>query len=251
MANLLLFFAERLCMRFRSPLTEAILLKRHWRFLAEIALKSQKRMMIYCPNTGPLVSCDLLGSRLWFARALDFQKDCLPVWELVEADGGHLACVNKEHRIPLVVEGITRGVIQELQGYNFLQANAVYGADIAVDLILKQQGEPCFINIEAVTWCTSTGDGQFPDSQAVGTERLLQLMHIRAEGHRAVMLYCVPHNGVQRLRPSAAVDPNYGHVLQAAMARGVEVLVYRGRVDLQSIELDIRLPFVGLAAGLS
>ena len=56
-------------MKFKGVLTEGELLKRHYRFLAEVALKNRKKRMLYCPNLSAMSHCDVLGSRIWYSTA--------------------------------------------------------------------------------------------------------------------------------------------------------------------------------------
>jgi sugar fermentation stimulation protein A len=44
--------------------------------------------------------------------------------------------------------------------------------------------------------------------------------------------------------PADAVDPEYGRLLRAAVAGGVEALAYRTRVTPQMVTIDRALPMV-------
>ena len=62
-------WVEQNTMEFSSPLTQAVLLKRYKRYLAEIVLNNQEHRIIQCPNFGAMLGCDMLGSRIWFSQS--------------------------------------------------------------------------------------------------------------------------------------------------------------------------------------
>ena len=93
-------------MKFNSQLIEATLLKRQYQFLVEIILNSKRKYMIRCPYLGNMAGLDILGSRIWFSKAVGHQS--LDDWEIVEVDGGHLVCINPELVKPLIIEGMKK-----------------------------------------------------------------------------------------------------------------------------------------------
>lgn len=229
-------------MKFRGPLTEAILLKRYFRFLVEVLLKNKKKRMLYCPNLGPLTHCDRLGSRAWFSSVSRLSQGYLDNWELVEINGGWLVCINPEHAKRLVVEGIEQNVITELSGFHFLQSPMMPTLRNGVELLLKENGEQCFVYIEPVLFGDERGDGYFPEASGMGLAGLQELLALREAGHRTILLYCVQHSGVRCMKPADSIDPQYGKVLRAAVSLGVEVLAYRANISLHEISLEFSIP---------
>jgi sugar fermentation stimulation protein A len=229
-------------MKYRGPLTEAILLKRYYRFLAEVALKNKKRRMLYCPNLGPLMNCDILGSRVWFSTANRLSQGYLDSWELVEVNGGWLVCINPEHAKHLVMEGIEHNVIHELSEFHFLQSPMMPILKNGIELLLKDNGEQCFLYIEPVLFSDERGAGYFPESMGMGLSSLHELVALREAGHKAVLLYCVLHSGIHCMRPADAIDPYYGKMLRKAVSLGVEVIAYRANITLREISLESKIP---------
>ena len=72
--------------------------------------------------------------------------------------------------------------------------------------------------------------------------RVLQLM-VKA-GHRAVLLFCVQHTGVNEVRPADHIDSVYGELLRESLAVGVELLAYKVRATQAGFKLSRRLPVV-------
>lgn len=229
-------------MKYNSQLIECTLLKRTFRFLAEVVLSNKQKYMIRCPNLGQMTTCDVLGSRLWFSKAIGHQ--CLDTWELVEVDGGHLVGINPELVKPLIIEGIKMGVIQELQDYNVMQSNILIEHNRRMDIVLERDGQQCFVATELIIYCDSRGDGYFPDSPSVGTDRIRQLMSLKHDGHRVVLFYAVQHMGVERIKIADQIDPDYGKVLREAISEGLEVIAYKADITLDNIEMAKRLPIL-------
>lgn len=229
-------------MKFKSILTEAILLKRHFRFLAEVALKNKRKRMLYCPNLGPLINCDVLGSRVWFSTANRLSRGYLDTWELVEVNGGWLVSINPEYAKYLVIEGLEQNAFAELNGYHFLHSPLMPLLKEGIELLLKENGEQCFLCIEPVLFGTEQGDGYFPEMIGRGISSLHELISLREAGHRTVLFFCVQHTGIQCIRPANTIDPHYGKLLREAVANGVEVIAYRTHITLREMQLTTKIP---------
>lgn len=229
-------------MRFKGPLTEAILLRRYFRFLVDVSLKNRKKRTLYCPNLGPLLHCDVLGSRVWFSSAHRMSPGYLDIWELVEVNGGWLVCINPEYSKTLVMEAIHQEGIPELKDFRFLQSPISPSPGNNIDLLLKDNGEQCFMHIEPVFLGDDRGEGSFPEIAGMGLTALRDLMALKAAGHRTMLFYCVQHAGVGILRPSDGIDPLYGKTLREAVAMGVELLAYRVHLTLEEMNLESSIP---------
>jgi sugar fermentation stimulation protein A len=59
-----------------------------------------------------------------------------------------------------------------------------------------------------------------------------------AEGHRAVLFFCVQLSGVDEVSVAAHIDPLYAETLTAAIAAGVEVLVWQADMTDSYISLQ-------------
>lgn len=227
-------------MKFSSHLTEAVLLRRVLRFMAEVVLPNRQKLMIRCPNIGDMRRCDILGTRVWYSNAVGY--NCLPTWELIEADGGFLVCINPELMKPLVIDAIKQNLIAELCNYNILHAGGHYDQFRSQFLLLEKDQQQCYIGIEQVIVAGDHGVGVFPGSLGDGLENLQALIKAREDGHRAILLYCVMHAGISYIKPATNIDPEYTRLLQLAMDEGVEVLAYRADINLETIELSTSLP---------
>ncbi len=229
-------------MKFKKPLTDAVLLKRSFRFLIEVILANRKRRMIYCPNLGPLLNCDVLGSRIWFSAANRLAQGYLEVLELTEINGGELVAVNPVYAQILVREGLCQEMIPELKDYRFLQTHVTVPQTNNIELLLKENGEQCFIHIEPVFFGDERGEGYFPETLNQSVTQIQELITQKELGNRAVLFYCIQNTGIRCLRLADSIHPPYGKMLRAAALAGVEVLAYRTHISLQEITLESRIP---------
>ncbi len=225
-------------MKFSSHLTEAIFLKRVLRFMAEIVLPNRQKLMIRCPNTGDMRSCDVLGTKIWYSNAVGY--NCLPTWELVESDGGYLVSINPELMKPLIIEAIKKNTIYELKGYNILHAGGQYDQFRSQFLLLEKDQQQCYMGIEQVLAIGDRGVGVFPTTLGDGLENLHALIQARNDGHRAILFYCVMHTGINSVKPS--IELEYNKLLQQAITSGVEVIAYRVNINMHEIELSMQIP---------
>ena len=235
-------------MEFTPPLTPAILLRRYKRFLADVELLSGEVITVHTPNTGAMTGCAEPGSRV-FLREVDNPKRKYPFsWEMTENLQGVMVGVHTGITNSLVSEGITSGVISELQGYATIRQEVKYGEEKSrIDLLLQdhEDGRDCYVEIKNVTTCDAQGFGYFPDAvSSRASKHLRELMGVAARGGRAVIFFCVQRGDVQQVRPADEIDPIYGETLREALAAGVEAVAYRARVTPGEVILQTALPVI-------
>lgn len=227
----------------------ALLLNRYKRFLADIRLPDGTELTIHCPNTGSMKNCVLPETPCWYSISDSKTRKYPQTLEVVSAPGSHLAGINTARTNKLVELALHADVIAELRGYQTLQPEVVYGSEKSrIDFLLSQHGEDarqCYLEVKNVTLMEAEGEGFFPDAVSErGSKHLRELMAMVAQGHRAVLLFCVQHTGIQSVRAAAHIDAVYATTLQAARAAGVEVIAYAAVIKPEQnvIELARALP---------
>lgn len=226
-------------------LIEGRLLQRYKRFLADVELDDGRRVTAHCPNTGSMRNCSTPGSRVWLQDSGNPGRKYPLGWALVEVEERFLACIDTALANALVAEAIAQGVIVELAGYRRLRREVPYGEERSrIDLQLSEGSAPdAWVEVKMVTLLEEDGWGSFPDAVTTrGQKHLRELTVLAQAGQRAVLLFCVPHNGIRRVRPADGIDPDYGRLLRTAAEQGVEVLAYAAEVSLAEIRLAKRLP---------
>ncbi len=227
----------------------ALLIKRYKRFLADVRLPNGTELTIHCPNTGSMKNCVLPETSCWYSVSDSKTRKYPQTLEVVTTPGGHLAGINTARTNELVEQALREGVIAELRGYQASRREVVYGSEKSrIDFLLNQHRDDarlCYLEVKNVTLMETEGEGFFPDAvSARGSKHLRELMAMVAQGHRAVLLFCVQHTGIKSVRAAAHIDAVYATTLQAARAAGVEVIAYAAVIKPEHniIELDRALP---------
>ncbi|WP_086480111.1 DNA/RNA nuclease SfsA [Oceanospirillum sanctuarii] len=244
-------------MRWSSPLQSATLIKRYKRFMADVVpevmpelVSESAQITLHCPNTGSMKNCMGEGWRVWYSDSGNPKRKYPCTWELSETPEGDLICVNTAQANRIVKEALEQKVVTELAAYESVKAEVKYGAENSrIDFLLTQSGLPdCYVEVKSATLLDETfgkGLGFFPDAvSARGQKHLRELQQMVAEGHRAVLLFCVNHTGIEQVSVADHIDGAYGEVLREALASGVEVLAYKADIDAEAITLRQPIPVV-------
>ncbi|HUX79113.1 MAG TPA: DNA/RNA nuclease SfsA, partial [Alphaproteobacteria bacterium] len=125
-------------MIFSEPLQKGHLIKRYKRFLADIELENGTFTTAHCPNSGAMQGLTTPGTPVWISRSPNPNRKLPFTWEMAEVDGTFVG-MNTSNPNHLVEEAIQTGVIQELQGYESLRREVVYGKNSRIDILLQNQ----------------------------------------------------------------------------------------------------------------
>ena len=98
----------------------------------------------------------------------------------------------------------------------------------------------CYVEVKSLTLGLEGGLGVFPDAVTTrGQKHLPELMWVREQGARAVLLFCVQHTGVPRVDVARHIHPDYARLLDLAFSQGIELLAYSAA--LAPAEVAIRI----------
>ena len=225
-------------MRFETPLTEARLLRRYKRFLADVEIPGQGEITVLCPNPGSMLGLNAPGSRIWLSESDNPKRKYRHTWELLEVDGG-IVGINTGHPNAIAEEAIAAGAVPELAGYDSLRREVKYGESSRIDILLENpDGARCYVEIKNVHLMREPGLAEFPDSVTKrGAKHLRELSAMVGEGHRAVMFYLVQRSDCRRFTVAEDIDPAYAAALREARANGVEAICYSCNLSSDAIEL--------------
>ena len=230
-------------MQIELPTTEARLLRRYKRFLADVELPSGELLTAHCPNTGSLLGCVPEGARAILRDSQNPARKLRWTLQTVEVDG---TWVNVDTGLPngLVAEAVEAGLVPELSGYSSHRREVRYGKSSRIDLLHEGEQGRCFVELKSTT-LAAEGLARCPDAVTErGRKHLEELALMVEEGHRAVIFFCVSRGDVQRFAPADEIDPTYGETLRRVVEAGVEPLAYSTRVLPDRFELGERLEVV-------
>ncbi len=221
-------------MKFIKPLTQATLLRRYKRFLADVDFGDGVPVVAHCANPGAMLGLANPGAKIWLSPSPNPKAKLDWRWELEDVAGA-LVGINTSHPNRLVEEAILSGAIEPLAGYSAIQREVKYGTNSRIDLLLERSDQKCFVEIKNVHW--KRGDlAVFPDCVTVrGAKHLDELAREVAAGHRAVMIYCIQRSDCLGFDLAGDIDPGYVDAFNRARAAGVEAYVYECSLSTQEI----------------
>lgn len=235
-----------------TALVPGTLIKRYKRFLADVRLDDGREVVAHCPNTGSMKAVNVPGCRVWLSPSDNPKRKLAWTWEFIElpqADGQvALASVHTGRANRIVEAALAADELAPLAGYATLRRE-VKVADARLDFMLDDpvRGR-AYIEVKQVTLKEEDGHGYFPDSVSVrGTKHLHSLRVLAEQGERAVLLFCVAHEGIADVAAAAHIDATYAAALAEASASGVEVLAYGVTVEREQghptgVQLTRKLP---------
>jgi sugar fermentation stimulation protein A len=224
-----------------GPLIEGRLVRRYKRFLADVALPDGEVVVAHTANTGAMLGCCEPGRRVWMSRHDNPGRKLPYTLEMIEMPSS-LVGINTGVPNRLVRTAAAAGRIPELAGGDRIRSEVRRG-DSRLDLLIEQDGLP--ETLVEIKNCTLAVDGTayFPDAVTQrGAKHLEELARIVGEGNRSVIFVLVHRSDAVRFHPADHIDPVWGKTLRKAMAAGVELLVYRARLDVRGVRVDKRLP---------
>ncbi len=215
-------------MLFRS-LTEATLLRRYKRFLADVRLPCGTEVTAHCPNPGSMLGLAQPGMRvlLWQAPPGEKARKLKWSWKFVEADGA-MVCVDTMLANKLFKEAFTAGRLPEFSGYSSIEAEHKY-EDSRFDFFLQGTAGSAMVEVKSVSLLELSEQGEkvaaFPDARTErGLKHLETLRSLSLKGaDQAVQFYVVARGDTRAFKPADSIDPAYGRALRQAYAQGVAV----------------------------
>jgi sugar fermentation stimulation protein A len=212
-------------------LVPGVLLKRYKRFFADVRLDDGREVVAHCPNTGSMKAVNVPGCRVWLSPSDNPKRKLLWTWELIELpqpDGTTaLASVHTGRTNRIVEAALSERALTPLADYATLRRE-VKVDEARLDFLLSDPARGNgYVEVKQVTLKEADGHGYFPDAvSARGTKHLHTLNRLAKSGERAVLLFCVAHEGIEDVAPAAHIDPAYAAALEQARQHGVEVLAY-------------------------
>jgi len=224
-------------------LTRGILVKRYKRFLADVKLANGKTVTAHCPNTGSMTKCSEPGRTVYLSMHDNPKRKYKYTWELIQMTES-LVGVNTMVPNRLVKKSIESGLIEQLRGYQEVSSEVSVGNSRLDLLLTKGKAERCYIEIKNCT-LVENSTAFFPDAvTSRGKKHLEELQHLVKNGNRCIMFYLVQRMDASQFKPADHIDPQYGIALRNAVKNHVEILVYDVIIDLKSISIGKKIPFL-------
>jgi sugar fermentation stimulation protein A len=227
--------------RFDQPMVPGTLVRRYKRFLADVRLANGRTITVHCPNSGRMTACCEPGRPVMLSDSQNPARKLRFTWELIQM-GRTWVSVHSARSNHLVERFVRDGGIPELDGYDTIEREVKCGPKSRLDFRLRGPAGACWMEVKHCSMRVGH-DAAFPDAVSVRAQKHVATLRARVRrGERAVIFFVVGRNDCRRFRPADEVDPDYGRVLRAAVAAGVEALAYRARFSPEGVWLARRLP---------
>ena len=228
-------------MDFQPVLRRATMLRRYKRFLVDILLPDGTSDTIHCANTGAMSACVYPGFPVYYSISDNPKRKLRGSLELIQTPDAHLVCVNTNRANLIVKEALTARTIEELRDGNFRSEVKIPDESGRFDF---GNGD-VYVEVKNVTYLRD-GIGVFPDARSArATKHVNALRRCVNGGNRGVLLFCVPHTGIDSVAIADDIDPTYDAAVRDALTAGVEILAYRCKVTPSKLVLDRAVPFRG------
>ena len=230
-------------MIFKQTLIPGKLIQRYKRFLADIELDTGKIITAHCPNSGSMKSCMMPGWKVMLSQSDNPKRKYKYTWEMVH-NGKCWIGVNTIIPNIITEEALLNESIPELKGYDEVKREVKYGTNSRIDILLKSENQLCYVEVKNVTLVEDDGNYYFPDSvTSRGLKHLHELIEMKSQDHRSVMLFVIQRNDGEIFKPAAHIDPKYAEGLKNAYENGVEILVRQADVTPTEINLIKKIPW--------
>lgn len=231
-------------MEYKSKLIKAKILDRYKRFLSDIELDNGEIICAHVPNTGSMTTCWAPGWDVYLSVSEDPKRKYRHTLELTH-NGESLISVNTGMTNKIVKEALEKKLIPEFIEYTEIKPEKkVY--ESRLDFYLTGPNLPeTYIEVKNVTLLGENRRALFPDSVSTrGQKHLKDLIKLKEEGFRAVMLYLINREDIDSFSPAEEIDPKYASLLREAKKAGVEILAYQSKIDLEGICLNNKVKIV-------
>lgn len=234
----------------KFSLQKAILIKRYKRFLADVILADGTTTTIHVANTGAMTGCAEAGDIVWYSTSTNLKRKYPLSWEITEKPNGDMICVNTIRANQLIEEALLAKKISPLAHFQNLTREVKYGEENSkIDFLLTDTAAVnTYIEVKSVTLLFEQ-QGYFPDAvSSRGQKHLRELITIKQQGKRAVLLFAVLHSGINTVAPAEHIDKKYAELLRQAQQAGVEIFAYQAKfiqtAGLFSINIEQALPVI-------
>ena len=221
-----------------SNMVPGIFHSRPNRFIALVEIQGEETVC-HVKNTGRCRELLPPGAKVWCQRSDNPNRKT--AYDLITVQKGS-RLINMDSQAPnqAAAEWLRRGGLGEITQ---LRAETVHG-ESRFDFSFVRDGKPCLLEVKGVT-LEQDGVCAFPDAPTQrGARHLRHLEKASREGWGAYVLFVIQMEGVLRLHPNEATDPEFAQALRAAAAAGVEILAVDCAVTEDSMEIRAPVPVV-------
>ena len=229
-------------MKFKSRLSQGILVKRYKRFFVDIKYKN-KIITSHCPNPGSMMGLLDKGNYVWFSESDNLKRKLKYTLEIVEVNKT-LVGINTQSSNKLVLESLVLKKIKNLVKFNNIKTEVKFSDKTRFDFLISNNKTKCFIEVKNVTLVREKKIAEFPDSVTLrGTKHLKELISAKKKGFESYMLYLIQRDDCKSFKIAKDIDEEYKSTFNEAIKNGVKILCYDCKLDIEEIKLNNKINY--------
>ena len=123
--------------------------------------------------------------------------------------------------------------------YELVKPEYTYG-ESRIDFYMERDGERFLTEVKGCTLADDLhlGTGLFPDAPTErGVKHLHELAKAAKEGYHCSIAFVIQMNGIHRVMPNEAAQPEFKEALVKAAREGVQIVCYSCHVEADSIKI--------------
>ena len=123
--------------------------------------------------------------------------------------------------------------------YDLVKPEYTYG-NSRIDFYMERNGEKFLTEVKGCTLADDLhpGTGLFPDAPTErGVKHLYELAKAAKEGYHCTIAFVIQMNGIHRVIPNEAKQPEFKEALVKAAKAGVQIVCYSCHVEAESIKI--------------
>lgn len=219
---------------------KAIFKSRPNRFIAEVEIDG-KIVIAHVPNTGRCKELLIEGTTVYLMPSDNPKRKTQFSLLFVENEEALVSIYSQEAN-KIVYESIVGGKIIGFNGHDLIEREkTIENSRIDIYLANKKQNKDCYIEVKGVT-LVENNIAIFPDAPTErGRKHLEELIKLKKNGHRAVVLFLIQHPNGNRFKPNWKTDSAFSETLVKAEKSGVEILVYKSKNSLNGNRIEGKL----------
>lgn len=209
-----------------------IFVRRINRFTAEVLIDGETEL-VHVKNTGRLQELLLPEAKVTLQKKLNENRKT--AYDLISVYKPKLKWVNIDSLAPNVL------MKQQLTSLNYdlVKPEYTYG-NSRIDFYMERNGEKFLTEVKGCTLADDLhpGTGLFPDAPTErGVKHLYELAKAAKEGYHCTIAFVIQMNGIHRVIPNEAKQPEFKEALVKAAKAGVQIVCYSCHVEAESIKI--------------
>ncbi|MGL4773142.1 MAG: DNA/RNA nuclease SfsA [Clostridium sp.] len=205
------------------------------RFNASVILNGEE-IVVHVPNTGRCKEILQKGVKVLLREELGETRktkyDLVGVYK-----GEELISIDSQIPNKVVEEALKNQKIDKLKIFNNILREKTYGNSRFDFKLGDNLGNEYYLEVKGVT-LEENGHARFPDAPTErGRKHILELIEVKESGRGAGVLLLIQMESVKTFSPNDDTDPKFGEALREAKNKGVDVMAYNCKVDMEGITL--------------